>query len=620
MLMLDTKSFDWSQFDAYRKENVRDNECYNSFAKGEDVLRIWAQMKSRHLAQLFPEHQLVIERPIRYERDESEMRKEMCDLLDDFHSFQMHFRDKLRIYMDPEGLYGHHYIGNSGWSTYDDYDKQLCIMENIMGWLNINLLMENEIRLPYQVTRYELDIAGHKLMLQQGMKLMKTLGKICSWIGLDEEFEQFRIRQSQVTNAKVVTGTACLSIHPLDFATASDNDNGWSSCMSWRESGCYRMGTVEMMNSPIVLCSYIKSDKQQMEIADQEWNSKKWRAWIIVHPQAIMVNRHYPFHSNAISKFMVEWVRELVQERLGWTYEETIYEDLIDRLDVTDHHVHFITNFMYNDVSDDDMGVMSNDPKIEDQWQEEINFSGPAQCMWCGEEVIFDNNQSDADTLGCNNGRMYTCQDCGHEMDEDEVYYGPSGEVWCADCWSDHCVTCDDCGDSVYRDDTRNVFFPLHGKLTHEYYKKYKDEGDKNPLIERMTVSRWRGGMYHPLYGFGSTICTHCLHHRYGGIQWVHFDECSEWGNGDPCDEVVPDARNSSLTDALRCFQPAGYRYLDEHRTAIWGCDDEDFERIRAQVKEFYVTQWAALAEAQQKCTQTTKHGYDEPWLTAEGE
>ena len=37
-------------------------------------------------------------------------------------------------------------------------------------------------------------------------------------------------------------------------------------------------------------------------------------AAIIVNPQTIMVNRHYPFHSEPIAKFRVEWVRELVAE------------------------------------------------------------------------------------------------------------------------------------------------------------------------------------------------------------------------------------------------------------------------------------------------------------------
>ena len=37
----------------------------------------------------------------------------------------------------------------------------------------------------------------------------------------------------------------------------SDNNSGWESCMSWRNNGCYRRGTVEMMNSPYVIVAYL---------------------------------------------------------------------------------------------------------------------------------------------------------------------------------------------------------------------------------------------------------------------------------------------------------------------------------------------------------------------------
>ena len=48
------------------------------------------------------------------------------------------------------------------------------------------------------------------------------------------------------------------------------------------DEGSYRLGTVEMMNSPMVICAYL-SGKNQMDINGvYEWNSKKWRAWAIV--------------------------------------------------------------------------------------------------------------------------------------------------------------------------------------------------------------------------------------------------------------------------------------------------------------------------------------------------
>ena len=593
--MLNRSDFDWNLFDRYRADTIDAEECDSKFVDGKTLLHLWEENKGRYLADMFPAGQLIMERPIRYERDLSEMRQQMCDLLDEFHKFQMDFRDRLRIYMDPENKYGQKYLGNSYWNEYPEYEKQLLIMENIYGWFNINNLIDNEIRLPYHCSRYELDLGGHKLMLQQGMKLMKTLGKVCGFIGLEQEFEQFRIRQSQVTNAKIVTGTACLSIHPLDFATASDNDSGWSSCMSWREHGCYRMGTVEMMNSRMVLCAYIKSDKQFMSIADNDdWNSKKWRAWIIVNPQTIMVNRHYPFHSEPIAKFMVEWVRELVTEKLGWHYEDGIASDLMGYLCEKNHGIHYWTNFMYNDVSDDDVGVMTTDKQTLANWHESICFSGPAQCMWCGEEIPYEDNQEDADTLGCKGHRRVTCQDCGCEIDEGEVYEGPNGELWCSDCYHEHCEQCSECGSSEYKRDLTMVTFPFNEALQYDYFENHKND-EFNPIIESMRGYR---GQFRSVRTNHYYLCDHCLKHETRGIPWVHLsDETESWeiAYEEGVETVVPDATQADLNDVIAYLRPSNYSYMMDSRYTWDDYTPEQKELAKQNVQEFYRIQWEAL-------------------------
>ena len=41
----------------------------------------------------------------------------------------------------------------------------------------------------------------------------------------------------------------------------SDNDYGWDSCMGWMNEGEYRLGTVEMMNSPCIVVAYIDGEE-----------------------------------------------------------------------------------------------------------------------------------------------------------------------------------------------------------------------------------------------------------------------------------------------------------------------------------------------------------------------
>lgn len=618
--MLNRKDFDWSQFDAYRAQNLERDECDNSFENGSEVLHIWEEQKSQYLAKLFPEHQLVLERPIRYERSADEMRRQMFELVDEFNQFQYTFREKLTAVMDPERRYGSTYLTAREWNTYSDYNKNLLIMESIYRWFNVDVLMENTIQLPRvaygtYLTRYELDIMGHKLMLQNGMKLMKTLGKLCDWLGMANEFEEFRIRQSQVTNAKIINGTACLSIHPLDYATASDNENGWSSCMSWQEHGCYRMGTVEMMNSPMVLCSYIKSDKQQMTINDQEWNSKKWRAWIIVTPEVIMVNRHYPYHSPEISHFMVDWVRELVEANLNWHYDPEIYDDLLEKIqDMANYHeideiTCFETNFMYNDVGDDDVGIVSNDPAVLRRWRRYINFSGPAQCMWCGEWIDFDNNQDQADRLGCRCPGMYVCSDCGCTINEEDVYYGPNGEVWCADCWAEHCSTCDKCGDTDYNEHMTNVIMPWNIPLQKQYFNKHR--GDRHNEVVFSMMRPWDDS-WRSLSTEHMCVCRTCMEQLKEKVKFVRFEDLSDtWTESDSYCELVPDARVSDFKTFMDFIQPRHYRLANAPYT--W----EDYTKEeREHMIDFYREQWQKLAADQSQAEMTYRHRFNEPVLT----
>ena len=95
-----------------------------------------------------------------------------------------------------------------------------------------------------------------KVKIQKGTKTIKAIYKILEyfdWPASKESYESFRIAHSQVLNTKTIKGNLVISIHPMDFITMSDNDNDWSSCMNWVEEGCYRLGTVEMMNSNNVI-------------------------------------------------------------------------------------------------------------------------------------------------------------------------------------------------------------------------------------------------------------------------------------------------------------------------------------------------------------------------------
>ena len=394
-------------FDAYRKENSRSHN--EDFCDVDYLLRFWRENKGQYLIPLFGD-KLILEREVEYTRSNEDLRDDMRQMINDNHDFIHDF-----------------YNAFTNCCVNEQNEEFVSVRDNLTNCLdNASNLVENIVYLGYRrvydnskcwydyedINSYVVEFSnGRKIQLQKGMKITRAMSQICAQIGLLGKWEKFRIAHSQVLNQKKLKGTLCLSIHPLDYATASDNDNGWSSCMSWREDGCYRMGTVEMMNSPMVICAYLRSDKQHMEIDGQEWNSKKWRAWIIVTKDVILCNRHYPYHQETFAINCIDWVKELVGEKYGWKYEDTHTNFYQYRRD-TDRCVDFYTNYMYNDLGDDDIigcfregSKMTNLPGI-------INISGPAECMGCGREIEYDDQS--ADTLICNEcaGRKI-CANCG---------------------------------------------------------------------------------------------------------------------------------------------------------------------------------------------------------------
>ena len=119
---------------------------------------------------------------------------------------------------------------------------------------------------------------GKILKVQKGTKPLRVLAKMAQAFNL-EGFEEFRLTHSRILNQKKMTGELCLSIHPMDFMTMSDNNSNWESCMSWSDYGCYRRGTVEMMNSECVVVAYLRAKEDMKVSEDLYWNNKKWRCW-----------------------------------------------------------------------------------------------------------------------------------------------------------------------------------------------------------------------------------------------------------------------------------------------------------------------------------------------------
>ena len=496
------KKFDMTQFYKHTYDCTDIGNGHNKRADVNHLLRLWEEAKSEYLYKMLGGEELILSKPINYVRGSDELSSAMWRIARTYRSFLDTFSAKIHHACgEYSALYQKGVVRTSG-LIYDEEAERLDIAHSFYRIL-YNALdgaglvegridtryhrMSDHFNMPIDIT---MPINGKSFTLSNGQKTMKIVGKLAKVFGMENEFEEFRIAHSQVLNQKTIKGTAHLSIHPLDYATASDNANGWDSCMSWLNEGCYRLGTVEMMNSPMVICAYITGNNI-MEVAGDEWNSKKWRAWIIVDKDILVMNRQYPYYNSEIAKFFIDWAKELAETNLGWSYAE--YQE---HLYYNEAQVYLRTNYMYNDFSGDEPGCYGTelamayaDCGTHGLEETNINFSGVANCMWCGDKI--EPETIEASTLVCEECTgAYHCVCCGERIHDDGIYWDPNGDApYCYDCYNETFTDCHICGDVYNVDDTAEVFHFFDEKFMEELWKN----ADKHSQFYRRYNDHWRG-------------------------------------------------------------------------------------------------------------------------------
>lgn len=313
---------------------------------------------------------------------------------------------------------------------------------------------------------------GKEITFHKNEKYFRALGKLIHNCPLsDEVFETFRIKMSQITNQKTLKGTMCISIHPMDYVTMSDNDYDWDSCMNWTidEGGDYRLGTVEMMNSPMVVCAYLKGDREfqwgNYHIKDDPnycWNSKKWRELFIVRPDFDIEVKAYPYDNEEFTKVVMDKLEEL----MGNVHEEEIYWNYQTRFNDDNLELGFQTNEngMYNDFGtfrNQKGHLMRYNKKLVGEWttnkfnRKYINYSGEPHCMCCG--ALINSYEAQSQQVVCGNCGDYvvkkcSCCDCSIYNDDD-VFWSYDDEPYCSSCYNDLYIHDDITDEDIYRTD-----------------------------------------------------------------------------------------------------------------------------------------------------------------------
>lgn len=296
---------------------------------------------------------------------------------------------------------------------------------------------------------------GKVVKVPEGAKVMKVLQKMAKEFDLPD-FEIFRNHVSRITEVRKSKIKFTLSIHPLDYMTMSDNANCWESCMNWTQGpGSYRAGTIEMMNSPLVVVAYITTKPYYPANTSIEWTSKSWRELIIVHPNAICSVKSYPYYNIAFDKALVNWLANLVEEKTEWRYNRKKSQESLescsyieawqDKEDKDNHFLlDFATNAMYNDFGNtENYGIFSINPPDNKYRTFAINYSGLMTCMCCGESDYWGDDTEAVVCEDCDPPAYCYC--CGERVNVNDAIE-VDGEWVCEDCYHDlhRCLCCED--------------------------------------------------------------------------------------------------------------------------------------------------------------------------------
>jgi hypothetical protein len=428
------------------------------------ILKPWEENKSEYLVKMFPES-LILEKEISYEKGEDELYESIYDdLLENWSDTKI--RDFVRGWKST-------FCPSNGWH-YNDNEEERTI--NDMKWEVYKLLNSDMLysgRWNRDTVEINLPEMEKPIKIQHNAHIMKYIRKFAEIYKI-ENFEEFRIKHSQILNQKTLKGKLCVSIHPLDFMTMSDNTCGWSSCMSWEESGCYRRGTVEMMNSPCVVVAYLCS-KDSLKIGGQEWNSKKWRELYVVHPNGIFNIKSYPYYNEELTKITLSWLKELANAAGIGNYRDEMGSFNADR----EFHVDGIeydceirprTDAMYNDFHDNKESFLYLSKDYEGgTWR--ICYSGPSECMTCGSINVDFDSEENLSCNCCHSEYDHYCYECGCGVDEDDGYY-VDGNWYCSSC-VDECCYCDNITDEYHINNTGEISVYVASNNGKTYYTDF---------------------------------------------------------------------------------------------------------------------------------------------------
>lgn len=313
-------------------------------------------------------------------------------------------------------------------------------------------------------------------VIKKGSKIIKAFKHFES---NKELLTMMQNEASMLVQSAKVSGTLCMSVHPIDFLSSSENTYNWRSCHAL--DGEYCAGNLSYMADKVTVMFYLKGDKEaNLPNFPPEvmWNDKKWRMLMFVGEDngLIFAGRQYPFTSdNALTI-----CGHMLMYRMGFeAYRYSNWTDgsLNKVTDNSGNTLHLNSNYLYIDgcLVEDKRYIMDADDsrhyndllyssyyKPKYIWKEIYCFSesclnykpltigSETKCIKCGKHHTMD-----TESMLCSycydeyidSEDMFRCTCCGERHYQEDAYIiQDTDEIYCPSCADRYAGFCESCG------------------------------------------------------------------------------------------------------------------------------------------------------------------------------
>ena len=373
-------------------------------------------------------------------------------------------------------------------SELDENEK--IIEKCLFDLLNINILARQRIE-----KDYTFNWNGKRVKFNKGTKVTKLFRFFVNESELDILIKKY----ATIFNQKTIKGDLCLSVHPLDYFSVSDNQCGWNSCFSVHD-GSYRISTTGLLTSPNTMVAYLSSEDVEYEAYNMSmtWNNKKWRTYVTMsHDQKTFhIGREYPYSNPALRQKVVEMIADLT----GLEYQEVDREIYINTPDAfyNDgfYHLYEATNIE------------------DDEHIDELDIAEDCYCMECGTTYDLEGVNGICCISchpECHEDYIGTCTLCDtHIFDyEDYTYVSSCGEYVC-ECCSPKLTYCQECNEVYIGEDEplAEVYYRKEDRyyITEMCSRCLKDAMEQDSIVYVVKEGRYRTSDEYQMQHFGDVL------------------------------------------------------------------------------------------------------------------